>query len=361
RPVPTPGGHRQTQTTITQTRMPMPGPFSTGGFDAPVAAPESKSKGKGLAIFFFALLVLGGGAVGGYTWYQNRPGKIEITTTPAESTILVDNVKVAERSPFTIDRAPGSCAVSVVRPGYTRNDQNVLVRAGMTSNLNVTLEPAPDTGFELTSVPPGGLVWLDGNAMTGPDGQARTDFRAYKIPPGKHLLEIKGDPKIQPWSEEIVIEPGTIKRVKAILTMIGEPGRPAAPPPAGVAPPPAPGGAEPARPAGPAPGGATAIHRRPRPRERGEGDETSGGGSTRERDDESASADCTITVGTRPWSEIWIDGKNTGRHTPYSESIPCGKHKLSFRRPDLNLQRNEVVTIKPGEKFKQSYPLEEEQ
>jgi len=355
RPVPSPVGHR-----TTQTRMPIPAPFSTGSFEAPPVAPDSKSKGKGLAIFFLALLVLGGGSVLAYTWYQNRPGKIEITTNPPESTILVDNVKVAERSPFTIDRAPGSCAVSVVRPGYTRNDQNVLVRAGMTSNLTVTLEPAPDTGFELTSIPPGGLVWLDGNAMTGPDGQARTDFRAYKIPPGKHLLEIKGDPKFQPWSEEIVIEPGTIKRVKAILTVIGgEPARQAPPPPP-PAPPPAaaaPGAAPLAT--GPSTNPGATIHRRVRPRERVEGEEPFGNGA-REKEDEPAAAECSITVGTRPWSEIWIDGKNTGRHTPYSENISCGKHKLSFRRPDLNLLRNEVVTIKAGEKFKQSYPLEEE-
>ena len=65
-------------------------------------------------------------------------------------------------------------------------------------------------------------------------------------------------------------------------------------------------------------------------------------------------------MGTRPWSEIWIDGKNTGRHTPYSESIACGKHKLTFKRPDLNLLRNESITVRPGEKFKQSFSLEAE-
>ena len=101
------------------------------------------------------------------------------------------------------------------------------------------------------------------------------------------------------------------------------------------------------------------VRKRVRVRERGDSDEPFGG-SSREREDEPASAECSITVGTRPWSEIWIDGKNTGRHTPYSENISCGKHKISFRRPDLNLTRNEVVNIKAGDKFKQSYPLEEE-
>jgi hypothetical protein len=74
-----------------------------------------------------------------------------------------------------------------------------------------------------------------------------------------------------------------------------------------------------------------------------------------------ATETCSITVGTRPWSELWIDGKNTGRHTPYSESISCGKHKLVFKRPDLSLERTEVVNVRPGEKFRQVFPLEQDE
>jgi hypothetical protein len=104
-------------------------------------------------------------------------------------------------------------------------------------------------------------------------------------------------------------------------------------------------------------------HRRPaRPiRERSDDDTSPSSPSSRSDDSSAGGGDCTITVGTRPWSEVWIDGKNTGRHTPYSESIACGKHKLMFRRPDMNLTRNETVVIRPGEKFRQSYPLEEEE
>ena len=358
---------------------------ATGGFAPVTAAPlpvPPPVKGKGIGIFLVVLLVVGAGAVGTYYWYQNRPGKVEISTVPADATILVDNVKVADKSPFTLEHAPGAFAVSVVRPGYGRNDQNVVVRAGQASTLSVTLEPAADTGFELTSVPPGGLVWLDGNPMSGPDGQARTDFRAYKIPPGKHLLEIKGDPRLQPWSEEVLIEPGAIKKVKATLLALGAPAKAPAPPapaPAGpvVDPLKNPTASAPSGPGsaagtgapagGPGAGAPPLAHRRPRAREARPEDETAPAPtptrSTSRGDDDSGGSeggDCTITVGTRPWSEVWIDGKNTNRHTPYSEAISCGKHRLSFRRPDLNLTRNETVTIRAGEKFKQSYPLEEE-
>ena len=168
-----------------------------------------------------ALVLIVGGAGAAWYWSINRPGKVEISTVPADVTILVDNVKVADHSPFPLEKSPGPYTVSAVRPGYTRNDQSVEIRAGQIATLTLNLEAAADTGFELTSEPPGGLVWLDGNPMSGPDGQARTDFRAYRIPPGKHLVEIKGDPKRQPWREEVMVEPGTIKKIKAQLAAAG--------------------------------------------------------------------------------------------------------------------------------------------
>ncbi|MEO8214181.1 MAG: carboxypeptidase-like regulatory domain-containing protein, partial [Myxococcales bacterium] len=329
---------------------------------------------------------------GYYYWFSNRPGRVEISTLPVDATILVDNVKVADHSPFLLEKPPGPYTVSAVRPGYTRNDQSLEVHAGQVATLTVTLEAAADTGFELTSEPPGGLVWLDGNPMSGPDGQARTDFRAYRIPPGNHVVEIKGDPKRQPWREEVQVEPGVIRKIKAILLPVGngEPSRaanrttppPPAPPVVAEAPTVPAGGSAAATTAAVTPGAEASavaavtpqasVRRRrvvPRPEATDVGDvattprSRATTGATAGSDDgaaASAGGDCTITVGTRPWSEIWIDGKNTGRHTPYSESIACGKHKLTFKRPDLNLQRNESITVRSGEKFKQSFPLEAE-
>ena len=164
-----------------------------------------------------------------------------------------------------------------------------------------------------------------------------------------------------------MIEPGVIKKVKANLVMVGEPAR------GGQATPPPQQGNGPVvdqiKPEGGAAragGGAVALaggqprHRPTRPAREARSDDDSSS-SSRSDDSSGGGGDCTITVGTRPWSEVWIDGKNTGRHTPYSESIACGKHKLMFRRPDMNLTRNETVVIRPGEKFRQSYPLEEEE
>jgi len=67
-----------------------------------------------------------------------------------------------------------------------------------------------------------------------------------------------------------------------------------------------------------------------------------------------------MRVGTRPWAEIWIDGRNTFRHTPYSEHIDCGPHKLTFKRPDLHLVRSFAILVSPGEISKQSFSLRDD-
>jgi len=68
--------------------------------------------------------------------------------------------------------------------------------------------------------------------------------------------------------------------------------------------------------------------------------------------------DCTMTVNSVPWSEVWIDGKNTTKHTPFVDyKIPCGKHRLAFKRSDMQIDYSENITVRPGEKFKQRYTL----
>ena len=56
---------------------------------------------------------------------RHQAGRIELTTTPADAIVLVDNVKVGDHSPVSIERPPGPYTLSVTRDGYVRNDQNI--------------------------------------------------------------------------------------------------------------------------------------------------------------------------------------------------------------------------------------------
>jgi serine/threonine protein kinase len=71
-----------------------------------------------------------------------------------------------------------------------------------------------------------------------------------------------------------------------------------------------------------------------------------------------AGQSCLVSVNSVPWSEVWIDGKNTGKHTPFVDvPIGCGAHRIDFKRPDLEIATSESIVLKPGQTFKRRYTL----
>jgi serine/threonine protein kinase len=70
---------------------------------------------------------------------------------------------------------------------------------------------------------------------------------------------------------------------------------------------------------------------------------------------------CLLSVGSFPWTELWIDGKDTGQRTPVVHyPVACGAHKLTLKRRDLRLDHAEQVTVAPGHELKQHYELGDE-
>jgi hypothetical protein len=145
-----------------------------------------------------------------------RPGSIVVTTAPLDATVLVDGAKVGDRSPVMVETTAGSHSVSVIRDGYVREDRQVEVSVGRATSVDAPLAVAPDTGFELTSDPPGLRIWLDGAPFPRPGGwPALTDFRAVGVPPGRHVIVLQGEGFL-PWRHELDVEPGTFRRIHAI-------------------------------------------------------------------------------------------------------------------------------------------------
>jgi serine/threonine-protein kinase len=68
---------------------------------------------------------------------------------------------------------------------------------------------------------------------------------------------------------------------------------------------------------------------------------------------------CKITVGTYPWSDLWLDGADTGQQTPVvGLPIACGLHRLEFKRRDLKIDQIETVTVTEGREFRRQYELQ---
>jgi len=360
------------------------GPRLSGGMDVAAATaaalslrPPSRIR---YYLLFLAFMALGSG--GAYL-YLTRSGKMQIAVRPSDARVTVDGVALHEGPPYVIERKPGIYHLAVARDGYLPREQDVEIRTARVERVEFELEASPETGFELTSQPPGGLVWLDGQAFAANETgkQATTNFRASRITPGRHVLEIKGDPRFKDWRQEVYQEAGQTLKIQAIREPVGTSasGRGGARQPStSVASPSAPG-AGPVAAAEKRGKSSSGSRRASRGGGRAEAasddgateEKPAGGGKTREKpaSDEDiferegrlgagGGEQCVATIGSKPWAEVSIDGKPTGKSTPLMDySLACGKHRITFSNPDLMIERNEVIILKPGQRFKKIFPL----
>ena len=66
-----------------------------------------------------------------------------------------------------------------------------------------------------------------------------------------------------------------------------------------------------------------------------------------------------VRIVSKPWAQVWIDGKNTGKHTPVDGlKVPCGTRKLELKRPDKGIEQMEMLNIVPGQVYQGHYELE---
>jgi len=254
----------------------------------------------------------------------------------------------------------------------------------------------------LMSDPPGELVWLDGRPLTapGPDGspqQQRTNFRAGGIAPGRHVIEIKGNPLLQEVRYEFEVVPHTAPPIMLSLPRRDPGSVPVAevdsalspsatarldPPvrrerrpsgtkrageedfglPVAERPRQAPSTVSPPPPPPPPP-----PVEKPRP-ERAvepEDDFAMPVGEARRRRVNAASnaapGECFMTLNTKPWSQVLVDGLDIGKTTPLADyKVACGPHQLTFRRKDLGIEQRFNVRVVEGEPFKRVFTLRDE-
>jgi hypothetical protein len=70
------------------------------------------------------------------------------------------------------------------------------------------------------------------------------------------------------------------------------------------------------------------------------------------------SKDCSVTIGSLPWAELWIDGKDVGQPTPVVHlPVTCGHHKVRFKRDNPEIDHVESITVTAGQEFKQNFKL----
>jgi serine/threonine-protein kinase len=75
-----------------------------------------------------------------------KPGRLEITTVPADAEIFLDGQKLADRSPVIVDATPGRYTVTAKRDGYDAATATFEVRAAGTAQAALALARLPAGG-----------------------------------------------------------------------------------------------------------------------------------------------------------------------------------------------------------------------
>jgi hypothetical protein len=56
----------------------------------------------------------------------------------------------------------------------------------------------------------------------------------------------------------------------------------------------------------------------------------------------------SLTIDTKPWSEVYLGGKQLGITPLVAIKLPSGTHQLELKNPSLGLTKKIKVTIRPG-------------
>lgn len=365
-------------------------------------APKASATGRGLwygaaaavgvMLAFVARAVLGPPA----------PSTAIIVTKPADATVLVDGRALpGPLSPFTVQGLEPDVdhRIEVRKDGFTSRTLPLRLTEGEVKTLpEIELASAPvRSGFALTSVPPGATVLIDGTKLS-----QVTPVRVEDSAPGPRSLQVTLD-GYQPWQTVVFVVAGQVielppaelvraparrltwaERVAARrAAAAAERAERAAAAPASRA-----RSAQPEEPVdddGEAQSkvrkrlwtGAEAEARLRRGARAGEAEmesddfeaETDGAESSKESEaveaaparrraePEAPVASTTgtgaekgaLSVNSRPWSQVTIDGKLIGNTPQLSVPLVAGRHKVKLSNPELGIVRGFTVDIVAGE------------
>ena len=57
----------------------------------------------------------------------------------------------------------------------------------------------------------------------------------------------------------------------------------------------------------------------------------------------------TLRINTRPWSQVYVDGRLIGNTPQMNISLPAGSHRVTLVNPDFNIRQSVSVNIEAGQ------------
>jgi eukaryotic-like serine/threonine-protein kinase len=310
-----------------------------------------------LAVLAIVALIV----VGLATFRTHDPGTLSLTTRPTRVEVSVDGRALgSSMSPFVIGElsADKPHEVVVSSAGHAPWKKTVTIASGQVMSINdVILEPI-ETGFVMTSEPAGASVFVDERALPG-----RTPLRVADLVPGEHKLrvELAGHAS---WETTLNANKGSVLALPTIqllalptpeppaveasvrVTRRGAAERERDPERVGAAP--APKVSPQVAKVAPAPAPEDVPDPEAEPRAEAAAPEA----AAPEPTPPPAAAEVAtgkLRVNSRPWSQVFIDGKSYGATPRLNIELPVGTHALRLVNDEFKIEKVEEIVIVAGE------------
>jgi serine/threonine protein kinase len=149
------------------------------------------------------------------------PGVIDVKAQPDDVILEVDGTMVGA-APLRVSSGVAH-QITARRPGYVTESRQVQLEPGQRTGLEFQLRVSADTGLEITSVPEGALIWVDGKPVATTTGaQADTPYIITRVRPGRHVVELRLGNKA--WLKEVDVPPDKIVPVQGVIEPEKAPG-----------------------------------------------------------------------------------------------------------------------------------------
>lgn len=346
-----------------------PAPATEVGTRSALPGPLAQLRWQWVVAGAVGLLLLGLGAralMGG----EARQATVTLVTNPPDVEVLVDGRPlVGQSSPFMAQDLTADVEHEVVvrKDGYTAQTQRFKIGEGEIKPLpTVELQRiSAGTGFSLTSTPEGVQVSIDGEALA-----QHTPVRVTDLKPGLHVVRLE-QPGFQPWETQVELANGQIIELPAARLLPGQGSTVAKPAHKSDGD----DGASASKSAGKSEhSSSSASHR------------TSSSGEHRASSSSSRSAGTTarapqqpaatpraaqpgpaprapqpvaapaaaganmgfLRINSRPWAQVFVDGKFVGNTPLLNAPVPAGKHKIKLVNPDMKMNKVFTLQVQAG-------------
>ena len=294
----------------------------------------------GVLLVALAVKVMGGEA---------RPATVTLVTSPTDVEVLVDGRPlVGQLSPFMAQDLAADVEHEVVvqKTGFESQTHRFRIGEGEIKPLpTMELKPvSAGTGFALTSSPEGVLVKVDDVALS-----QRTPVKLTDLAPGTHVIRLE-HPGYQPWETQVQLAKGQFIDLPSARLIEG-----------GVA-------ARSERRASRNDDDGDDDGARSARSSRSERRSSSGAGSSRAsaqqprlapqqpvaRPVAPAPAPAAggnmgfLRINSRPWAQVFVDGRFLGNTPLLNAPVPAGKHKIKLTNPDMRMSKSFTLQVQAG-------------